>query len=513
MDVENAANSLVLLKGLNENRDDLSNLTAKKHCNNDSHIIKPSQTHDSDATKENPSPTQRTKQTNSDTSDKTNTNTNQTLSYDNSLKSNCAIFIQRDPKSADFKEDLGPMSVGRILHPLLPNKIVEINQSGRGKVRVTVKSGQVANQLLNHPQLSSHGLIGIIPTSFVSCQGIMNDVDTDISVEEIIEYGEVMGPHVNKIKIIQAWRFNRKVYDEKTKEFKFVPSKTVLLTFQGTVLPQRVAVYKGSSPIRPYFPNPRICMKCFRFGHIAKHCRSQPRCKSCGENTTHDTTNPCPNTSKTPKCVNCSSPHLATSKDCPEFTFQKEIRTYATIHRLSFIEAKAILRPRNTETTPNSFNFSNFPQLGEIPAPSSTNQNSSQLFSDITNLSSQKRRSPMIGPATQKFGTPQSRKRTNSFYATQWNNGRDGSDLPNGFALSASRSMSNPSTSNTIDQTSNHESFPSFLISMIKDHVTQLSSSSSPEKTKHNESLLNTIIESILLLFNSVNNNINGSIV
>ncbi|XP_043464554.1 uncharacterized protein LOC122499991 [Leptopilina heterotoma] len=249
------------------------------------------------------------------------------VKYENSNKGNCPVFLQRDPKSNDASKDLNHVSVGKIIHNLYPGKVVGIYPSGRGKVRVIMNGGRAANQIVSDPTLKSKGLIAIIPSSFVTCQGIINNIGLDISTEEILENAEIIGNYGKDCKIINALRFNRRKIDEKN-TVTFEPSTTVLLTFQGTTIPERVSIYKGSSPVRPYIPDPRMCMNCLRFGHIAKHCRSKTRCQQCGGSAPHnDDTNPCTNASGPPRCANCNGPHNLRQNNVQSSRFKKKFAT------------------------------------------------------------------------------------------------------------------------------------------------------------------------------------------
>ncbi|XP_043471731.1 uncharacterized protein LOC122504614 [Leptopilina heterotoma] len=347
--------------------------------------------------------------------------------YGNFDKGNCPVFIQRDPSSTDANKDLNHISIGKTLHALYPGKVVSIHPSGRGKVRVVMNSGRAANQIVSDPTLKSKGLVALIPNSFVTCQGIINNIGLDISNEEILENAEVLGQIGKDCKIINVMRFNRKVVNE-AKVVSHEPSTTVLLTFQGTTLPERVAIFKGSSPVRPYVPDPRMCLKCFRFGHIAKNCRSKARCQQCGSTTPHDDSNKCPQTSDSPTCLHCKGPHRTSSKLCPKFVEQKEIRYYATMHRLSFSEARQFLSLKTTSNLSSSFNFSEFPDLGDCPTPSSVQPTKTQSQSRSYSQTAQQQNftHPSSTNKTHKHKnmTKPLRSSASSFFASNWDNGR-----------------------------------------------------------------------------------------
>ena len=62
------------------------------------------------------------------------------------------------------------------------------------------------------------------------------------------------------------------------------------------------------------------CFNCQSFGHSAKNCRSKQKCLICGESHSH---HGCPNKeARKPKCANCSGPHVASYKGCPEYKKQ-----------------------------------------------------------------------------------------------------------------------------------------------------------------------------------------------
>ena len=62
------------------------------------------------------------------------------------------------------------------------------------------------------------------------------------------------------------------------------------------------------------------CFNCQSFVRSAKNCRSKQKCLICGESHSH---HGCPNKeARKPKCANCSGPHDASYKGCPEYKKQ-----------------------------------------------------------------------------------------------------------------------------------------------------------------------------------------------
>lgn len=133
--------------------------------------------------------------------------------------------------------------------------------------------------------------------------------------------------------------------------------------------------------MEPYVPAIKMCWNCLRYGHISNQCKGNRRCRQCGQKYHGD------NVSCDLKCVHCDGKHLPNSKYCSEHNFQKDFRMYAAAHRLTFDEAKQVIRPskhKNSSQTAQSQslkpNFSNFPNLGDCQTTPNesilTNENS-----------------------------------------------------------------------------------------------------------------------------------------
>lgn len=73
--------------------------------------------------------------------------------------------------------------------------------------------------------------------------------------------------------------------------------------------------------VEPLVAGPRRCFNCQRFGHIAKVCRSQKRCSTCGSSDTNHA-QPC---QAAAKCCNCNGNHESRDKECPSFKAQIDI--------------------------------------------------------------------------------------------------------------------------------------------------------------------------------------------
>ena len=123
--------------------------------------------------------------------------------------------------------------------------------------------------------------------------------------------------------VLNIHRLNRKIIDRESNQRSYSPSTSVLITFESTALPEKVALLKVSSLVNLYVPQVKICLKYLRYGHISTNCRSDFRCRQCGGTNTHSDQDPYPNANSVPKCVpvtviTCLIPKIAQS-----FNFRK----------------------------------------------------------------------------------------------------------------------------------------------------------------------------------------------
>ena len=94
----------------------------------------------------------------------------------------------------------------------------------------------------------------------------------------------------------------------------------------------------------------RQCFNCQCFGHSAQNCKSKQKCVICCENHSHKG---CPKKeAKQPKCANCSGPHVASYKGCPEYKKQA-FRQHVVNHQKSYaavVSQNSHSQPKNTQT-------------------------------------------------------------------------------------------------------------------------------------------------------------------
>ena len=89
------------------------------------------------------------------------------------------------------------------------------------------------------------------------------------------------------------------------------------IAFEGRALPDTVVIGGQRLSVREYLPTPRQCIKCWRYGHGIKYCKSDlyvcPICSVRGHQK-----DSC-NQSTRKVCVNCLGEHPAFSRSCSQY--------------------------------------------------------------------------------------------------------------------------------------------------------------------------------------------------
>lgn len=83
-----------------------------------------------------------------------------------------------------------------------------------------------------------------IPYSQVSCKEIIRNIDMDLTEQTLKSIVK------SNINIIDIKRLNRKIVkgSESNKEVEYTPTGTILITFEGVVLPRYVSIYSLEFP-------------------------------------------------------------------------------------------------------------------------------------------------------------------------------------------------------------------------------------------------------------------------
>ena len=116
-----------------------------------------------------------------------------------------------------------------------------------------------------------------------------------------------------------------------------VPTPPLVLSFSG-VLPKSIKIGYAIVRVRPFYPRPFQCFKCYRFGHGVEWCRFLAAvCRNCGGQGHIGS-----HCGAASHCINCDGSHQAMSMDCPKFREEVSITKIKVDRGVSFLEAREV---------------------------------------------------------------------------------------------------------------------------------------------------------------------------
>lgn len=244
-----------------------------------------------------------------------------------------AVYVEH--KEKNFGR-LFPIRVGHHLKINAQFKlaVVDIRSVGLNRVKVILNSFKAANALVNNEILTSQGYISYIPKFYTQRKGVVRMIDTYFTEEYLLAEIECER-EIKEVKRMKKW-----VDDRSTGEKKLVDRQVIIVSFCGSSLPSSIRINGVIFSVEPYIYPVVQCLKCLRYGHVAKQCKStKSLCKKCcGE---HENNVEC--LSDSIYCKYCdSNEHSPTSKSCPYYLKQKRIKQIMSISNVSFKEAENI---------------------------------------------------------------------------------------------------------------------------------------------------------------------------
>lgn len=242
-------------------------------------------------------------------------------------------FIVHVSKS-DSSSPIRPMEFGRYLFQKNITSVAlgGVKRIGRNRVSVEFKNVEDANNFLESSILTDAGFSASIPSYNVLRMGIVRGVAIDISMEEFALNCTVPSGYGDVVKARRMCRKSTDVNGSVT----WVPTQTVVVTFNGQKLPPHTYLYYTSLPVELYKLPVIQCNRCCRFGHVKAICRSDPRCYKCAQPHEGVSCN-----TQVVSCLFCSGAHTANNINCPEYIRQKEIKVAMSEQNISYTEASA----------------------------------------------------------------------------------------------------------------------------------------------------------------------------
>lgn len=243
------------------------------------------------------------------------------------------VHVSRSEPEQSAGTTIRPVKFGQFLsnHKFTNIKADGVRRVGRNKISVEFVTGEDANKFIISPILPMCKYVATIPTFNVTRMGLVRQVPTDLSMDEFAE--ALVVPPSSGI-VLKARRLNRKTVEEG--KVSWLPTQTVVVTFQGQSLPSKVFLYYTALSVELYQYPTIQCHTCCRYGHTKIQCRSKPRCFRCGKDHSGDE---CDIIQEKATCLHCSGRHFATSKLCPELERQRSIKAVMAQNSISYEEA------------------------------------------------------------------------------------------------------------------------------------------------------------------------------
>lgn len=208
------------------------------------------------------------------------------------------------------------------------NNIIQVSKN---TIRVNFKDYNTANKLINmndYDTFKDYNMF--IPYEYVSTYGIIRNIPTYISIEEIKKNITSDTP-VMEVERMNFWN----------KELKqSQPGTSIKINFRTQVLPKEVKLYYVINKVELFINKPLICKKCLNYGHTKKFCKSEEVCNNCTA-IKHDDNIICK-----PVCKQCKSnasfTHKTADYKCPVYIEQVDIKKTMTIKKITYKEAKEL---------------------------------------------------------------------------------------------------------------------------------------------------------------------------
>lgn len=173
-----------------------------------------------------------------------------------------------------------------------------------------------------HPGLNSTRCV-------ISCRDLMKIKDDN----EILEC--LKDQHITGIR-----RITRKIGENR----ELTPS--VILTVDGTTIPEHIDIGYQRIRTRPYYPAPMLCYQCYQFGHTRLRCQKQTSiCGNCDQE--HEVLQGvrCHNPAYCGRCK--SNNHSVGSRKCPVYQNEDTIQHIRVDRGLSYPEARRVFEANN----------------------------------------------------------------------------------------------------------------------------------------------------------------------
>lgn len=228
----------------------------------------------------------------------------------------------------NFQEEGGIGGVNPIrLTSALKNAIGDIvaaRVTRNGSLVVTCKNMDQRERVLKLEKVGQFQVESVVKNQpgKIWNKGVITGIPVCVKMEEI--KNNIRGGNIVSAQRLQVTR-------DGIKE----DSLSVLLQFEGGVLPGKVTIGYMSYPVRLYVPKPLRCYNCQRFGHVAIMCNETRRCARCGGNHNYGQCGE----NVPPKCCNCGGEHSVAYGGCTVMKEAVQVQQVRVEQKVSYSEA------------------------------------------------------------------------------------------------------------------------------------------------------------------------------
>ncbi|KAJ4425588.1 hypothetical protein ANN_27784 [Periplaneta americana] len=197
---------------------------------------------------------------------------------------------------------LHPLQMGKLLFQSKIMGLQIVKKIGYNKLEMTFDSYFRANQFISSKFPEHNNVHCYIPTYNIIVKGIVKGISTDITEEEIKNFGKATG----NIPILHVHRFQKRIIGE-DHNTEYIPTTTIAITFRAKYIQNHFFLFYNRYQIQKYNMSIIQCRNCYKFGHVTKFCRNRLTCPKCSGS--HKFTE-C--TSENIRCPKCTLSHMAT---------------------------------------------------------------------------------------------------------------------------------------------------------------------------------------------------------
>lgn len=212
-------------------------------------------------------------------------------------------------------------------------EVESIKKTRDGKILVLTKNAKSAKNLQKLENLGEEKVKVSEHSTLNKCRVVV--VCRDVIGDDEKTIAENLAPQgVTKVK-----RIMKKVNG------KLVKTAALEITMNTPNEPTSLKIAYTRVPTRPYYPRPRRCYKCLKFGHISVSCEANQLCWRCAEED-HGKDVICENPIK---CINCDNgSHTSTSNKCPKYVKEMAVIRIKVDKNISYEEARKEVNGKHT---------------------------------------------------------------------------------------------------------------------------------------------------------------------